>query len=243
MAALVASLASSVVPSAGARARTGPIAPPVVEEHGPAPPPSRAHVLARAGFTVRSVLPAAVVFMPWRGCDCVVLDAAELGPDLLGVVGALARRDPSPRVLVVAPPSSPDRVRVMLAGADDVITGTVCPRELVARVLSLMVHPVVAVAPPLELGCLVIDRDRREVRVDGTEVSMAPLQYDLLMALVEANGKPVPGDVLLARSWDPHQVVSGGHLRPQLARLRTALGQRCEITWARGAGYVLRCLS
>lgn len=243
MAASVVPSVSSAAPSARDRFRGRPDGPPVtlVVDAGPLSRDSTARVLARSGIGVRFVRPDRMGKVWWSGVECVVVVAKDLGVDVSEVVGAVAQREPRPRILVLGPPSMSDRTTVFGAGADDVVTGPVGEAEAVTRVARVTYRPQVEPLTPVEVGGLFIDRDRREARVDGVAARLTPLRFDLLVVLAQAAGTPVPGPELLRRCWDPHREVSGTHLRPQLARLRIALGRRVEITWSRGKGYVLIC--
>lgn len=156
------------------------------------------------------------------------------------VVGGLASRDVwVPVVAVVAPGSVDSVVDALERGADDCVSREVPLPELVLRLDRLLVRPGPRRPSRLGRGGLVLDLDRRTVSVHGDQLSLPATQFDLLAELAAASGQVVSVARLLAVGWDAHQDVSAVLLRPQLARLRKALGSAATITAERGCGYRL----
>lgn len=90
----------------------------------------------------------------------------------------------------------------------------------------------------LRCGDFVIDLSSRRLRcADGAAVAMGSRAFDLLLALIEGHGQPVPGEQLRARVW-PHRVVADNNLRVQLTLLRRLLGREA-VAYLPGLGYQL----
>lgn len=205
----------------------------------------RAEALTKAGLrvvpvdtlrAVRTVLAATVA--------CLVLDRRAPDGDSLALVDELYRRpDGAPRMVVVTDGESErERVESLVAGADDVVSPEVSAVELVARVRRLAAPAEAPVEPEvrrIEVGRVVIDQDRRSVRVDGSEVSLSPTQYQILVSLAVEGGRAVTVRTLVERCWDAHQDRSSCALRTQVTRLRRALRGAVDIRCVRGEGYRL----
>ena len=78
---------------------------------------------------------------------------------------------------------------------------------------------------------------RREVLADGQPIRLGGRAFDVLVALLEARGRVVSKDALMARVW-PDRVVEENNLQAQISALRTAFGAERElIRTVAGRGY------
>jgi TolB-like protein len=77
---------------------------------------------------------------------------------------------------------------------------------------------------------------RREVLADGRPIELGGRAFDVLMALIEANGTVVTKDELVSRVW-PKRIIEEGNLRAQIRALRIALGEPDLIRTVAGRGY------
>ncbi|MBQ0961469.1 tetratricopeptide repeat protein [Ideonella sp. 4Y11] len=90
----------------------------------------------------------------------------------------------------------------------------------------------------LRCGDFVVDLSTRRLRsADGAAVAIGSRAFDLLLALIEGHGQPVPGEQLRARVW-PRRVVADNNLRVQLTLLRRLLGREA-VAYLPGLGYRL----
>ncbi|MFF0060747.1 response regulator transcription factor [Streptomyces sp. NPDC005279] len=148
--------------------------------------------LEREGHTVTVVRDgrAAIESVRYKAPDLLVLDVMMPradGLDVLRVLRAEARELP---VLMLTARSTEDDLLLGLdLGADDYMTKPYSPRELMARVRTLLRRTRLsagadpAAAAVLAVGMLVVDPDRHEVSVDGSHVDCTPGEFRILAAM------------------------------------------------------------
>ena len=98
------------------------------------------------------------------------------------------------------------------------------------------VDPVSEAPASVEFGRFRILPHRREVLADGRPIELGGRAFDVLMALIEANGAVVGKDELISRAW-PGRIIEEGNLRAQIRALRTALADPDLIRTVAGRGY------
>ena len=96
--------------------------------------------------------------------------------------------------------------------------------------------PVSEAPASVEFGRFRILPHRREVLADNRPIELGGRAYDVLMALIEANGEVVSKDELISRAW-PVRIIEEGNLRAQIRALRAALGEPNLIRTVAGRGY------
>src|SRR5438270_10697658 len=110
----------------------------------------------------------------------VVLDVGLPGADGFDVCRRIRARSSVPIVMLTARDEEPDRVAGLEVGADDYVTKPFSPRELVARVKAILRRSELrAREPVLALAGVAVDRDAREVAVDGRAVELTAKEFDL----------------------------------------------------------------
>jgi len=88
----------------------------------------------------------------------------------------------------------------------------------------------------VEFGRFRILPHRREVFADGRPIELGGRAFDVLLALIEANGAVVGKDELISRVW-PGRIIEEDNLRAQIRALRLALADRDLIRTVAGRGY------
>ena len=212
--------------------------------------------LERAGYRVveaadgRSALASIALEAP----ALVVLDVMLPEVDGLAVLRAVRRTDRTPVIILSARGLVDDRITGLAAGADDYLPKPFSPAELVLRVQRILERAGdtgdgggtgAAVGPsggPLRHGALVIDRDRHDVRVDGRPVALTAVEFRLLVALVEADGRVLTRDQLLDALYGQDETgVLDRTVDVHVGRLRDKLGDDADrprfVATVRGVGY------
>ncbi len=137
--------------------------------------------------------------------DLVVLDLMLPGIDGLEVYRRLRALAPVPVIMLTARGDEDDRVVGLELGADDYVSKPFSPRELIARVKSVLRRAGGQVANPepgeIEADGLVIDLGAREVRRDGELVMLTAREFDLLVFLARHPRHVFRREELLERVW------------------------------------------
>jgi DNA-binding response OmpR family regulator len=205
--------------------------------------------LEREGFRVieasdgRSALAAIALEAPLL----VVLDLMLPEVDGLSIIRAVRRTDRTPIVMLSARGSTADRIAGLTEGADDYVAKPFSPAELVVRikrVLDRAGQPATATPPPrvLRHGDLVLDLDRHDAAVAGKAVELTALEFRLLAALIEADGRVLTRERLMDAIYgDGEAFVLDRTIDAMVKRLREKLCDNTEqpryIATVRGVGY------
>ena len=181
-----------------------------------------------------------------RPFDLVILDLMMPGLDGFRVLKALReRRDRTPVLILTARGQEDDKVRGLRLGADDYVTKPFGVLELLARIEALLrrTRPERPTGEPVRFGDVIVDPAARTVKRGGVETPVAPKEFDLLWALVEADGAAVSRDRLMERVWGYGADVLSRTVDTHIAELRRKLepgdGAPTYILTVRKIGYRL----
>ncbi len=202
--------------------------------------------LQRAGYAVDAVGDgrAALERLQRQPVDLAILDVMLPGMDGLSVLRRLRDAgDATPVILLTARGEEVDRVGGIELGADDYVVKPFSPRELVARASMVLrrAGPPVAREPVVH-GRLVVDPGQRRVTVDGDEVALTRLEFDLLHFLASNPTQVFSRAELLQHVWDSSpEWQDPSTVTVHVRRLRRKLEPDPEtprwVVTARGVGY------
>ena len=180
--------------------------------------------------------------------DLVVLDLMLPGMDGLEVCRQLQRDRWVPVLMLTARTEEADKVAGFAVGADDYLTKPFSLRELVVRVRAILrrVERIgqASSSDPLQLGGMSIDPTRRRVAVDGTDVPLTPLEFEILLTLAREPGVVFTREQLMERVWGYRDYAGGRVVDSHVARIRRKLGEDGDgprfIRTIHGVGYAFR---
>ncbi len=180
--------------------------------------------------------------------DLVVLDLMLPGMDGLEVCKAIQRDGWTPVLMLTAKTEEADKVAGFAVGADDYLTKPFSLRELASRVKAILRRIDRMRAPqhdaPLDRGDLDIDPSRRRVSVDGEEIALTPLEFEILLTLARDPGVVLSREQLMDRVWGYRDYAGGRVVDSHVARIRRKLGEDGNeprfIRTVHGVGYAFQ---
>lgn len=180
--------------------------------------------------------------------DLVVLDLMLPGMDGLEVCKAIQRNSWTPVLMLTARTEEADKVAGFAVGADDYLTKPFSLRELAARVKAILRRMERIEAErdtgPIEHNGLAIDPHRRRVSIDGEEIGLTPLEFEILLALARDPGVVLSRDQLMDKVWGYRDYAGGRVVDSHVARIRRKLGEDGSeprfIRTVHGVGYAFQ---
>jgi DNA-binding response OmpR family regulator len=170
----------------------------------------------------------------------VIMDIGLPGLDGIEVCRRLrAAGDWTPVLFVTARDDEVDRVVGLELGGDDYITKPFSPRELVARLASVLrrVEARPAEKTVLEVGAVRVDTGARRVYAGGREVDLTATEFDLIAYLMRRPGWVFSREQILTDVWGYGAVSGTRTVDVHVAQLRAKLGPASPVRTVRGVGY------
>jgi DNA-binding response OmpR family regulator len=199
--------------------------------------------LKNAGYGVRRAATGgeALASVAQARPDLIVLDLMLPDIDGVDVCRRIRQRSDIPILMLTARDEDVDKIIGLEVGADDYLTKPFNPRELVARVKSVLRRAAPAERRPesrvITHGDLTIDAGRREVRVGDREVQLAPKEFDLLWELLDHSGLVLTRDQLLERVWGYTFAGDTRTVDVHVRQIRRKLEDASPIVTVWGVGY------
>ena len=199
--------------------------------------------LKNAGYGVRTAATGgdALAQAESERPDLIVLDLMLPDIDGIEVCRRIRKNSDVPILMLTARDEDVDKIIGLEVGADDYLTKPFNPRELVARVKSVLRRAAPERRPAesrvIRHGELSVDAGRREARVHGEEVQLAPKEFDLLWELLDHRGLVLTRDQLLERVWGYTFAGDTRTVDVHVRQLRRKLGDASPIVTVWGVGY------
>lgn len=185
--------------------------------------------------------------------DLIILDLMLPEMDGVDVCRQVRETKATPIIMLTAKGEETNRVHGFEVGADDYVVKPFSPREVVFRVKAILrrasataylsTEPTKA-SNQIVFDHLLIDQDAHRVTVDGSEVSLTPKEYELLLYLASSPDKVYSREELLKDVWnyeffgDLRTVDTHiKRLREKLNKISSEAGKMISTVW--GVGYKL----
>ena len=180
--------------------------------------------------------------------DLVVLDLMLPGMDGLEVCRQIQRDRWVPVLMLTARTEEADKVAGFAVGADDYLTKPFSLRELVVRVRAILRRMerigAIPADEPIDRAGLAIDQARRTVAVDGSDIQLTPLEFEILLTLARTPGVVFTREQLMDKVWGYRDYAGGRVVDSHVARIRRKLDEDGAeprfIRTVHGVGYAFR---
>lgn len=205
--------------------------------------------LAQEGYEILKAYDGeeALAMMKSNKVDLLIIDV--MMPKLDGIRATLKIREESsiPIIILSAKTEDADKILGLNVGADDYVTKPFNPLELVARVKSQIRRYTTLSSSGetsdtvYEAGGLVINDDLKKVTVDGEEVKLTPIEYNILLLLVKNQGKVFSISQIYENIWNEEAVGVDNTVAVHIRHIREKIEinpkepRYLKVVW--GVGY------
>jgi two-component system KDP operon response regulator KdpE len=182
--------------------------------------------------------------------DVIVLDLGLPDIDGLQVCRRIREWSAVPIIVLSANFAEDRKVQALNEGADDYVTKPFGMAELEARIRTALRHArpegetgdETDEAPVIEVGALVLDRGRREVRVSGEVIKLTSKEFDVLAYLAQNVGRVCTHQMILSTVWGNSYAKESQYLHVYINRLRHKVleASKLDLESVPGVGYLLR---
>ena len=182
--------------------------------------------------------------------DLALLDV--MLPDMSGfdICREIRRDHFFPIIMLTAKIEDNDKILGLTLGADDYITKPFNPLEVVARVRTQLrraqtynhaAQPQLEEKQEIDIRGLIINRDTHRCQLFGEEISLTPLEFEILWYLAQNQGRVVPSEELFEAVWQEKYFKSNNTVMSHIGRLRDKLHEPAKhpkfIKTVWGIGY------
>ncbi|MBL7285317.1 response regulator transcription factor [Corynebacterium godavarianum] len=200
-------------------------------------------VLEAEGFRTASVQDGAEAVDTFHSFDpdLILLDLMLPGVNGIDICREIRRTSPVPIVMLTAKTDTVDVVLGLESGADDYITKPFKPKELVARIRARLRRTDDQASDVLHVGDLTIDVPQHIVSRGSEEISLTPLEFDLLLEMARKPNQVHTREELLETVWGYRNASDTRLVNVHVQRLRSKIERDPEnpeiILTVRGLGY------
>lgn len=183
--------------------------------------------------------------------DLLLLDVMLPGKDGFEICREVRRTSKIPIIMLTARGDVVDRVSGLEIGADDYVGKPFEPRELVARIQTILRRSSATDSrdPVMRFEGIEIDEEAKEAAVDGQRVDLTSMEFGLLTILAKRAGKKVSRDEILNELRGIDAAIMTRAVDIMVSRLRQKLGDSVkpprfiQTIWGTGYAFVARRLS
>ena len=203
--------------------------------------------LGQEGFDVRLAFDGEQALAESRrpGLDAMVLDIMMPRMNGIDVLRNLRKESELPVIMLTARGDDLDRIIGLELGADDYLAKPANPRELLARIRAILRRSnTYSTVATLEVGDLVLNQARRELRREGLLIDLTSTEFSILQLLLQRSGEVVEKKDLYLAALGREPVAYDRSIDMHVSNLRRKLGLAADgterIETIRGIGYQYR---
>lgn len=181
-----------------------------------------------------------------KSWDAVILDVMLPGISGYDILRKLREFSNVPVLMLTALSDETDRIVGLEIGADDYLPKSFSPRELLARlraVLRRTTRTQSTSTNEIAVGCISIDLLTRRVTVEGEQITLTAVEYDLLLALAQTPHRIRSREQILNDIRDRTYDITDRSIDVHISSLRKKMGDDAKnprfIRTIRSAGYML----
>lgn len=179
--------------------------------------------------------------------DLLIIDVMMPKQDGIRATLKIREKNALPIIILSAKSEDADKILGLNVGADDYVTKPFNPLELVARVKSQLRRYTQLGAMTekkeniYETGGLMIDDDRKEVTVDGESVKLTPIEYRILLFLVQNQGRVFSINQIYENIWNEEAIAADNTVAVHIRHIREKIEinpkepRYLKVVW--GLGY------
>ncbi|MEO5888750.1 MAG: response regulator transcription factor [Ferruginibacter sp.] len=171
--------------------------------------------------------------------DLIILDIMMPGKNGIDVCNILRMQPAFKETLIVFLSALSDEsteIRGLETGADDYLTKPISPKILVSKVNALFRRLNKEDSDVVQIGDLVIDREKYIVHYKGSDIILARKEFELLALLASKPGKVFLRNEILNQVWGTEVIVGDRTIDVHIRKIRQKLNLDC-ITTVKGVGY------
>jgi len=184
-----------------------------------------------------------LAYLETKGADALILDIMLPGMDGFQVLRKVRENLSTPVIMLTARGDVTDRIVGLELGADDYLPKPFEPRELLARIQSILrrTHSKAAIIEKVKFKGLSIDKNKQEVLLDDKPISLSTTEYEALLLFIEHSNETLDRESLVENlrgiSWQSYD----RSVDVLVSRLRGKLGETPNktrfIKTIHGVGY------
>lgn len=182
--------------------------------------------LCLAGFKTERLADglAVVDWVKANPVNLILLDLMLPGKDGIDVCRDIRQFSDVPIIMVTARVEELDRLLGLELGADDYICKPFSPREVVARVKTVL-RRIQSVTRSKEKDCMTLLNDSHRIQFSGREVQLTTVEYQLMKTLSDVPGRILSRSQLIDHIYDDYRIVSDRTVDSHIKKLRKKLSE------------------
>ena len=177
-------------------------------------------------------------FFAQKDIALVLLDVMMPKMDGWEVLKTIRKYSRVPVIMLTARSEERDELQGFSLGVDEYISKPFSPKILVARVDAILRRSNVASTENMDVGGICIDKAAHQVTIDGREIELSYMEFELLSYFVENQGIALSREKILNNVWNYDYFGDARTIDTHVKKLRSKMGKKGDyIKTIWGMGY------